>query len=774
MRTVLRTIALAAVLGVVAITAAQPVLAAVVSRIVVEGNNRVDDATVEAYLTIRPGESYGPAQVNESVETLFATGLFEDVSITRRGNALLVQVVENPVINRVSFEGNSRISDELLEGVVDSRSRAIFSRARVQSDVERILETYRRRGNYRANVEPQIIDRGQNRVDLVFNITEGEKTTVGRITFIGNRSFSDARLRDVIRTKESGLLGFLRTSDTYDPQRLRQDQELLRRFYFNRGFADFRILSASADYDRERNQFFITFTLEEGTRYQFGDVRVDTTLTEVDPEALERRVLARSGRTYSAEKIEKSLEELTLAANRQGYPFAQVTPVGERNFEESTIDVVFRVEEGAQAFIERIDIVGNTTTRDYVIRREFDIAEGDAFNRILLDRAERRLRDLGFFETVRITTEQGSRPDRVIVKVFVQEKATGKVSFGIGYSTSEGVVGDLSVEERNFLGRGQYVKASIGGGANTQNAEFSFTEPYLFGRRISGGFDLYTRLSEERDTQAYDSNETGGGLRLGLPITEQVSVQVFYNLFQREVDVNPANCRGPNPRLSQAVCESDGTRITSLIGTSLIYDTLDNRFNPREGVYARFTTEVAGLGGDTRFWRNTAKARAYREIVPAYGVVGMVRVEGGAMEALDDELRIQDQFFVGGDIIRGFDNSGIGPRDRRSGEALGGRYYIAGTMEATFPIPFLPPEAGLNGAVFADAGSLWGVDPDIVARNGGAGTIVSDDFDIRASGGVGVLWKSPFGPIRADFAVPFIEREEDETQVFRLSGGTQF
>ncbi|WP_245943857.1 outer membrane protein assembly factor BamA [Acuticoccus kandeliae] len=740
----------------------------------VEGNERVDADTVRAYVTIKPGVSYGPREVSESIETLYATGLFEDVSVTQQGGTLVVRVRENSVINLVSFEGNRRVSDEILEGTVDSRSRAIYSRSRVQSDVQRILEVYRRRGNYLATVEPQIIDRGQNRVDLIFNISEGKKTTVDRITFIGNRSFSDARLRDVVRTKETGLLGFLRTTDTYDPDRLNQDQELLKRFYFDRGFADFRILSATADYDRERNAFFITFTLDEGEQYEFGEVRVDTTLADLDPAQLQRRVASRPGRRYSAEAVEKSLEDLTLAANRQGYPFAQVVPTGDRNFETNKIDVVYRVDQGTQAYIERIDIIGNTTTRDYVIRREFDIAEGDAYNRVLLDRAERRLRALGFFESVRIATTQGSEPDRVVVTVYVVEQATGKVSFGIGYSTSDGVIGDLSIEERNFLGRGQYVKASIGGGKNTQNAEFSFTEPYLFGRRISGGFDLYTRISEDSDTQAYDMTETGGSLRLGLPITEETSVQVFYNLFQRSVSVSQADCRGPNPELPRAICESDGDRLTSLLGTSLIYNSLDDQYNPSEGIYAKATVEFAGLGGDTYFWRNTARARAYKEVLPSYGVVGMLSLEGGLMQALNDDLRIQDQFFVGGSKIRGFKSSGIGPRDRASGDALGGRYYVVGTAEATFPIPFLPPEVGLSGAVFADAGSLWGVDPDIVSRNGGSSTIVSNDFDLRASGGLGILWKSPFGPIRADFAVPFIENDADQTQVFRLSGGTQF
>ncbi|GAB5377129.1 MAG: outer membrane protein assembly factor BamA [Acuticoccus sp.] len=770
----MRALALLLLLTSFAVSAAVPAMAAVAGRIVVEGNQRVDAETVRAYVTIKPGTSYGPAQVDESIDALYATGLFADVTISG-GSTLVVRVVENPIISRVSFEGNRRQSDQILGSAVQSRERTVFSRAKVQADTQTILEIYRRGGNYLATVEPQTIDRGQNRVDLVFNINEGRSARVGRITFIGNRSFSESRLRDQIKTKESGLLGFLRSTDSYDPQRLLQDQEALRRFYFNRGFADFRIVSATADYDRERNEFYITFVVEEGAKYEFGDVRVDTTLADLDPADLRRKVRSRPGRRYSAEKVEDSLEELTLAANRDGYPFAEVVPSGERNYENNTIDVVYRIDQGQQAYIERIDIVGNTTTRDYVIRREFDISEGDAYNRILIDRAERRLNNLGFFESVRITTTRGSEPDRVIVTVYVQDKSTGKISFGIGYSSSDGVVGDVAIEERNFLGRGQYVRASLGGGAKTTNIEFSFTEPYLFGRRLAGGFDVYHRSADATDSVAFDQRETGGGLRLGVPITEETTVQLFYNLFNRDVNVLDDNlCGVPNSNISLAVCDSQGERVTSLLGASLIYNTLDNQLNPREGVYANLTTEVAGLGGDTYFVRGIVKTRYYQEIVPAIGMVGILAFEGGAMQALNDDLKIQDQFFLGGSKLRGFQTAGVGPRDRKTGDALGGRYYFVGTAEATFPIPFLPPEVGLVGAAFSDVGSLWGVDPDIVRRNGGSASVLSDELELRASGGVGVLWNSPLGPIRADFAVPFMENSNDRTQVFRLSGGTTF
>ena len=750
--------------------------AAVVNAIVVEGNTRVDDETVRAYVTIRPGRAFGPTEIDESIDALFATGLFADVSITQRGSALVVRVEENPIISRVAFEGNRRVSDEILQGVVRARSRGVLTRQLVQSDVQLILEVYRRRGNYQTSVEPKIIDIGQGRVDLVFEIDEGEKTEVARITFIGNNSFSEGRLRDVMKTRESGLLGFIRTTDTYDPDRLLADQELLRRFYYNQGFADFRIISAVADFDRERNAFFITITVDEGARYTFGDIDVDTTLRDLDTTALRRVVETRSGRTYSSERVEKTIENLTIEAAQRGYPFAQVRPRADRDFESKTISILYQVDEGPRAFIERINIVGNTTTRDYVIRREFDVVEGDAFNRILVDRAERRLRNLGFFETVRITTEQGSAPDRVIINVLVEERATGRISFGIGYSTSEGIIGDLSIEERNFLGRGQFVKLLLGAGQSSTNVEFSFTEPYFLGRRIAAGFDVYNRTSTDTSYQEYDQTETGGGIRFAFPITENLTFETFYKLFQRDIDIPnfAANCLGPNPPLSLAVCDSQGESVTSLIGGAILFNTLDNQFNPRDGVFLRSANEFAGLGGDVSFFRHRTRIRAYRELLPSAGMIGIIGGEFGIIDGFGDDLRVQDQFFVGGNIIRGFDNSGIGPRDARTGDALGGRYFFAASAEAMVPVPLLPPEIGIMAAGFVDTGSLWSADPDIVTRNGGPASVVSNDFDLRVSAGFGLQWASPFGPIRADFAWPIKKNDADVDQIFRISGGTRF
>jgi len=747
-----------------------------VSSITVTGNARVDPETVRTYVTIRPGRPFGPADIDESIKALYATGLFADVQIVRQGGTLVVSVKENPVINRISFEGNRRISDQTLTGVVESKPRSVLTRSRVQSDVQRILAQYRQNGRFRASVEPKIIELPQNRVDLVFEINEGDKTAVSRITFIGNKQFSDGRLRDVIRTRESGLLSFLRTTDNYDPDRLAADQELLRQFYYNHGYADFRIISAVADLDRERNTFFITFTVDEGDEYRFGDINVESSLAALDPEKLRSSLLTRKGDTYSSSAVEKSLEALTIQASTLGYAFAQVRPRGDRNYEDHTIAITYSIDEGPRVYIERINIVGNTRTRDFVIRREFDVVEGDAYNRILMDRAERRLNNLGFFKTVRITTEPGSAPDKVIVNVMVEEQSTGEISFGIGYSTSDGVIGDVTLTEKNFLGRGQYVRAMIGGGENRQEFEFSFTEPYFLGRRISAGFDFYARELEETDYRQYDETNIGGGIRFGFPITEETSVDVFYNLDSSDIWIP----RHQRRRVSIALLEASGETITSLVGYQFIYNTLDSRIDPRDGLYGYFQQEFAGLGGDSQFIRTKALGRAYRELLPDWGLVGMVKAEAGAIYGIGKDLIVPDQFFIGGETIRGFNTAGIGPRDKRTGDALGGRLYVAGTAEGVFPLPYIPQELGLSGAVFTDAGTLWDVDPSIqnLTRkiNGKVRTVnvVSNDPTLRWTAGVGIAWRSPLGPIRADLAWPIVADKYDETQVFRLSGGTRF
>ncbi|WP_417689489.1 outer membrane protein assembly factor BamA [Roseibium sp.] len=754
--------------------------AAVARSIVVRGNTRIEEETVLSYMTIQPGRSYNASDVDESLKALFATGLFADVKISPQGGTVVVTVSENPIINRVSFEGNKKVKDDALKTAVRSTERTMLTRAKVQTDVQNILEAYRRSGRYGAAVEPKIIDRGSNRVDLVFEIDEGAKTGVERITFIGNQAFSDNRLQDVIRTRESGLLSWLRSTDTYDPDRLAADQELLRQYYFKKGYADFRIVSASADLDREQNVFHVTFTVDEGDQYKISDVEVVSSLAEVDAESLRSEVRTKSGQTFNSLRVEQSVEDITVKVAESGYAFAQVRPRGSRDYENKTISLTYYIEEGPRAYVERINIIGNDRTREYVIRREFDLAEGDAFNRALVDKAERRLRNLGFFERVNVTTAQGSAPDRVVINVQLEEKPTGEVSFGIGYSTTDGVIGDISVTEKNFLGRGQYVKLGVGGGTDTQTYEFAFIEPFFLGRRIALDLDVYKRVTDANDYRSYDEDKIGGGFGFSLPLREEeLTLRLYYQIFQQKISdpdnlaTGLSNCSS-NSSLSPAICDSLGTYLTSLAGYTLVHNTLNNNLNPSDGFYASFGQEFAGIGGDSYYIKTTAEARAYKEIVPDFGVVGKASVKGGHITSFGDErLRVSEQFMVGGNIIRGFENQGIGPRDRNTGDAIGGTMYVAATVETTFPFPAVPKEFGLSGALFADAGSVWDADSDLI-KVVGSNSVISNEFDLRASVGAGVRWDSPFGPLRADFAWPLLKDDADKTQVFRLSGGTRF
>jgi len=764
--------------GPLSVTAAE---AAVARNIVVRGNTRIETETVLSYMTIAVGRSYGPADIDESLKSLFATGLFADVRIVPQGGTVVVNVTENPIINRVSFEGNKKLTDDALKSAVRSSERTMLTRAKVQADVQNILEAYRRSGRYGAAVNPEIIDRGNNRVDLVFSINEGKKTGVERITFIGNHAFSDGRLRDVIRTRESGLLSWLRSTDTYDPDRLAQDQELLRQYYHKKGYADFYIVSATADLDRENNVFHVTFTVDEGEKYKIADVEVVSSLSSVDPEALRSSLRTHSGDTYNSLRVEQTVEDLTLKISEGGYAFAEVRPRGSRDYENKTITLTYYIEEGPRAYIERINVIGNDRTREYVIRREFDIAEGDAYNRALMDKAERRLNNLGFFERVSITTSPGSASDRVVINVRVEEKATGEVSFGVGYSTTDGVIGDVSISEKNFLGRGQYIKLGAGAGSDTQTYQFAFKEPFFLGRRIGLDLDLYKRVYDSNDYRSYDEQITGGGFGFSLPLREdELTLRLFYKIYQTKlkdptgVATGIASCAGSG--LSIAICDSLGTNLTSLAGYRFVYSTLDNNLDPTDGIFAAAGQEFAGLGGDSYFVKSTAEAKYFKEILPDQGVVGALKVSGGHVMALGgNRLRVPEQFMLGGDYIRGFENQGIGPRDSVTGDALGGRMFFAATAEATFPFPGVPQEFGLGTAVFSDVGSIWDADSGLVTLvNNNGSSVLSNDFDLRASVGFGLRWRSPFGPLKADLAWPIVKNSADKTQLFRLSGGTRF
>lgn len=808
-----------AAVAVAVVVAALTVAESALAQVVVQGNRRVDAETIRSY-----AQGVSPQEARRS---LLATGMFSDVRVSRSGGQTIVSVTENQIINRVAFEGNRRVSREILEPEVQLRARGPVNQSLIDADLERIREVYRRVGRGNVQVSYRIVDLPNGRVDVVYSIVEGDKTGVKEIRFSGNNAFSASRLRGLMTTSETNLLSFIKTNDVYDPDRLAADLELIRRYYLKNGYADFRVVSNSAVFDAARGGWVIDIVIEEGEQYRVGEVQVDSRISDIDTAQLRRQLSTRGGEVYNAEAVERSLQNITTEVSRRGYAFAQVRPTGERNMANRTINLAYIVEEGPRVYIERINVRGNTRTRDYVVRRELDLGEGDAYNKVLLDRGERRLNNLGFFKRVRITNEPGSSPDRVIVNVDVEDQPTGAFSISGGYSTSDGFIGEVAVTESNFLGRGQFVRIAGSLGQRTQGVDFSFTEPYFLGYRLSAGFDLYSRYSDQTEYSRFESRTTGGTIRFGLPVTEEITVGLRYSLFQQELKIPntysqpyndclvplPGYIYGPDPSFtcqangeaSLAAKESAGTRLTSLVGATLTYNSLDNVKNPRSGIFAEVRPEVAGLGGDSQYLRITADARYYREIYE--DVVGIVRFQGGHVMGFgDDNLRILDHFFLGPTLVRGFAPSGIGPRDISTtdsrGSAIGGTTYFGGSLEVQFPIPIIPRDFGMKFAVFADAGTLFGykgcerfgaLGPNVVCDPLGANPIpgvrpfnVRDDAVLRSSVGASLLWQSPLGPIRFDYAFVLSKDEgvidpvtgvrvgADREQAFRFSGGTRF
>ena len=761
------------VAGVALIAGAGQADAAVASSISVKGNERIEAETIRTYITIKAHKSYGASDIDASVKALYDTGLFADVSIVPRGSVLVVTVVENPVINSVTFEGTKKVKANVLTQVVDSRARDVLTDAKLQSDIQRVKDYYARSGRSDAYVTANVTKLSNNRVDVVFIVQEGKRTGVSTIQFVGNHAFSARRLAGIIQTRKTNFLSWLNKRDVYTEDKLQADQEALRAFYLSHGYADFQVLDANATLG-PNGKYTVTFTIDEGPKYRFGDVTVDSSITGVNVAALERVVSAKKGHTFNANDVQKSLEALSIELARQGFVFSQVRPRGDRDYVGNLVNLTFVVDEGPRAYVERIEIRGNSKTRDYVIRREMDVAEGDPYNRVLLDRAERRLRNLGYFKTVSIDSVPGSAPDKVVVVVNVEDQSTGNVSIAAGYSTSDGIIGELALEETNFLGRGQKLRASVGGGFNSQTYNLSFTDPYFLGTHIAAGFDIYRNVDNASSVRPYDATTTGGNVRIGLPITDDLNVELNYKLSS----VNTTNAAACAPAGSPATVSAcyfpNGTRVTSSAGYAVVYSTLDSKFDPKEGLYLKVSQDFAGIGGDASFMRSQGDARYFHPVIPGSDVIGMLKVTGGNITGLGSKVAIADNFVRGGETVRGFAPLGFGPRDTTPGAttggglSVGGKNFVAGTAEVTFPLPFMPPDFGLRGAVFGDAGVLFGVD------NPGNGVSYVSDTSVRTSLGASLIWASPFGQIRADFAKAMTYKSYDNLQVFRLGAGTQF
>lgn len=727
----------------------------------VEGNNRIESATVNAYLTIKAGDSYDAQQINNSLKALFSTGLFADVSFSFNQGILKVSVVENPIINRIAFEGNQRLKDDVLSAELQLRPRVVYTRTKVQSDVQRVLELYRRSGRFAATVEPKVIQLEQNRVDLVFEIDEGDATGIRKINFVGNKAFDDGELSDVIRTTESAWWKILTSDDNYDPDRVTFDRELLRRFYLSAGYADFQVLSSVAELTPDRSDFFVTYTVSEGRRYQFGNINIVSQIDKIDPETLRPLIEEeiQTGEWYNANLVDDAVDALTTSVGDQGYAFIDIRPNVQRNRENGTIDLTFTIAEGPKVYVERINVVGNVRTLDEVIRREFRLVEGDAFSSSKMKRSKQRIENLNFFKTVDVKTLPGKTPDQTVIEVDVEEKSTGEFSIGAGYGTDDGAFGQLGIRERNLLGKGQDLRLNFTLGSSDQQVDLSFTEPYFLDREIAAGFDIYRREEDNQDESSYDEEQTGGRLRAGFKYTEDLSHSFRYTIEQNsysDVDSDAS-------RLLQA---EENEFIESVVGHTLTYDKRDSAIAPTEGYFARLSNDFAGVGGDETYLKSRVEGGYFYPLDREHEWVVSTRGSTGYIVGIGDDTRISQRFMLGGSNLRGFESAGAGPRDISTGDALGGKMYYAGTVQMDFPLG-LPSEFALKGRVFSDFGSSEGVDG---ARAGE----IYDTGSIRGSVGVGVGWESPFGPIGVDLSQAILKEDHDKEEVFRLNFGTRF
>ncbi len=745
-----------------------------ITRIEVRGaNQRIEDATVLSYLPIRPGDVVDPVVLDVALQTLSRTGLFADVQLGVQNGVLIVEVVENPIINQVIFEGNGSIGDDKLRKEVTISPRGIYTAARVQEDVSKIVELYRLSGRISATVSPKIVQLPQNRVDVVFEIDEGPKTGLQSITFLGNEAFSDRDLREVMVTKQSAWWRIFTQNDNYDPNRLDYDREQLRDFYTNRGYYDFRVVSAVAELTPGGDDFAITLTVDEGDKYNFGEVKVVTENDRLNADLLTRILPFHTGDLYESDKIESATDTLTYAAGSAGYAFVEIEPNFVPNPDTNTIDVTFNVREGERVYVERINVVGNTRTIDPVIRRELALTEGDAFNRQLLERSRNNLRALGFFKDVKVEEVRGSEPDRSIVNVTVEEQPTGELSVGAGFSSYDSFVLNIGLSESNFRGRGQNVVARAEWGALRQNIDFRFTEPKFLGRDLRAGFDLFHSRYDLSKYSSYDYSSTGAGLRLSYPLNGYTALSGRYYLRQDEIIVPFGFC-GSSTGGTSALCDQVGSFVNSSIGYTLLVDRRNDPIRPTRGWSGSLRQDLAGLGGDVNYLKTEAEIAAYHGFAPEWVVT--TQIETGYVTGwAGDPIRINDRFFKGGNSFRGFETAGLGPRDLLTTDALGGNFYVVGTVELTVPNG-LPEEYGIRTSAFVDVGTLGMLDDryTVDSATGLPSTRIYDGLDFRGSVGVSIHWRSPMGPIRFDLAQPFSEQPFDKTESFRFSTSTQF
>lgn len=745
-----------------------------IQSIKIEGNERIEGGTIRSYMLVQPGDRFDADRLDRSLKTLYATGLFQDVRLGRDGSTLVVRVIENPIVNRVAFEGNHKLSDDQLRPEMQTRPRAVFTPGLADADRQRILDLYAKRGYYDTAVDPKIIRLPQNRVDVVYEVNDGPSTLISRIAFVGNKSFSETRLTEVINSREERWWRFLSTSDQYDPERLNFDKELLRRFYLKSGYVDFQMVDAKSELSPDRKSFFLTFTVKEGERYHVGKVAITSQLRNLNGDDLRKDLQFREGDWYDGDAVGRTADAIEEDVHTRGYAFVDVKPRADRDPEKRIVDLTFEVGEGPRVYVERIDISGNTRTKDKVIRREFRLAEGDAFNAEAVRRSRQRLTDLGYFTSVDINTAPGSTPDKAVLTTNLSEKATGELTLGGGYSTDSGALIDIGLAERNLVGTG--VNASINGvlAQKRSSVSLSVTDPYFLDRNLVAGADAFLIQTNYLGTEAYDERRAGFSLRLGYEFNEHLRQVWTYSLVNR-------NVYNIYSGASYYILDQAGTTLLSQISQVVTLDYRDSRLNPHSGFLLEAGTDFAGLGGDVDFVRGNVNGSYY---IPLDRLVGSsdwsIKLGAGAGYLFNEgkQERIIDRFFLGGDNLRGFETGGAGPHDTSTGDSLGGRLIWTSTAELRFPLP-VSADLGLSGRAFVDVGGLTQANfvsnscPSNTANNGQCPTI-STSAAPRLGAGVGVSWQTSFGLINIDLTPFVIKQPQDQTQLFRFGFGTRF
>jgi outer membrane protein insertion porin family len=736
--------------------ALEQVLASPINSVRISGNKRIESETIMSYIPLKAGSDFDQMAMDQALKDLYATGYFSDVSIKREGSDLVIDIVENALINKIVFEGNSKLKDEKLQEEVQLRPREVLSRPKIQAAQQRILDIYKRMGRFGATVEPKVIKLDENRVDLIFEINEGEVTYIRKVNFIGNKHFNSGKLEQQLFSKRTRWYRFFASDDTYDPDRFVADQQVLRQFYYDNGYPDFRIITAVAELSTDQKDLFLTFTVEEGEEYKFGKVKVDSKIKRIDSEKLKNEVYTQEGTVFSAKLIEKTTTKLTEEISSQGYAFAEIHPNIEKNRDKKTIDITYEINEGPRAYIERIDIIGNDRTRDEVIRREMRLQEGDAYNAVFIKRAETLINDLGYFKKAEVITEQGSAPDKARLIVKVEEQPTGELGLAGGFSTLDGPLANVHFTENNLMGTGRILHADFTVARKKQDFDFGLTDPNFLNYRLEAGVNFFHTRSTR--LKAFTQLSKGGAVHIGYSLSEYLYQTLNYSLRQDTVS-------HVDNRASRYIKQQQGNYINSSIGQTLSYDRRDSRREPTSGYILSLSNSFAGLGGNVSYLRNSLGGSLF--YTPIEDITFNARGSVGCIMRTGKDIRIVDSVMLGYDTFRGFEYGGLGPRDAKTKDPLGGTRYWTGTLETVFPIG-LPNEFGIKGALFSDMGSLWKIGTK--KKN----IKVDDSRSVRISVGAGLSWTSPLGPLRIDYAVPVRKEKNDKEQRIVFGFSTRF